>query len=70
MTITVKVAVVPGTVTEVALEEGSTVADAIAAANVDTDGYSVKLNGVATANDQTLSDGARLFISKEAKGNA
>lgn len=70
MTITVKVAVVPGTVTEVALEDGASVADAISSANVSTDGYSVKLNGVATNNSATLSDGDRIFISKDAKGNS
>lgn len=68
--ITVKVIRVPGAVTEVGLEAGSTVAQALAAASVEVGaGEAVKLNGADTTLEATVSDGSRLIVAKAAKGN-
>lgn len=67
--ITVKVIRVPGAVTEVGLEEGATVADALSAASLTMgEGEAVKLNGSDTTMDATVSDGSRLIVAKAAKG--
>ena len=67
--ITVKVIRVPGAVTEVGLESGATVADALSAASVDVgSGETLKLNGADTTNDTTVSDGSRILVAKAAKG--
>lgn len=68
--ITVKVIRVPGAVSEVGLNAGATVAEALAAADVTVGaGEAVKLNGADTNMDATVSDGARLIVAKAAKGN-
>lgn len=69
MAISVKVIRVPGAVSEVGLNDGSTVQDALNAANV-TVGQteSLQVNGTATTTAQRLSDGDRVIIAKGAKG--
>ena len=66
--LTVKVVQVPGRVVELALEDGSTVAEAIEAANISiSPNESLTLDGrPATASD-TLYDGARIIAAKNAK---
>lgn len=67
--ITVKVIRVPGSVSEVGLESGSTVGQALEAANVSVgSGESVKLGGADTTMDAVVTDGARVLIAKAAKG--
>ena len=67
--ITVKVIRVPGAVTEVGLESGATVGQALEAASVEVgSGESIKLNGADTANDAVVSDGSRILVAKAAKG--
>ena len=67
--ITAKVIRVPGAVTEVGLESGATIADALTAASVDVgSGETVKLNGGDTSMDAVVSDGARILVAKAAKG--
>ena len=67
--ITVKVIRVPGTVTEVGLESGSTVGDALSAASIEVgSGEAVSLNGSTVATDATVNDGDRLIVAKGAKG--
>jgi prophage tail gpP-like protein len=69
--ITVKVMQIPGTIREVALEDGSTVADALAAAEMAVSaGYTLKVDGNETSNDTVLSDGQNITINTSAKGNA
>ena len=68
MTITVKVAVVPGPTTEYVLNDGATVGDALGLANVTMqEGYSLKVNGVAASTSQSLSNGSIITLAKEAK---
>lgn len=67
-TISVKVVRVPGSVTEVMLEAGATVGNALSAAGIDVGaGEAVSLNGASVGNDATVTDGARVIVSKGAK---
>jgi sulfur carrier protein ThiS len=60
---------VPGTLSSIAVEDGATVADALEAANLDADGFEIRLNGsVANLND-IVTDGAKVFLVKKIKGN-
>lgn len=68
MTLFIKVVSVPGPVTEVALEPGSTVTDALSAANVSTGAnHTVSVNGDPSDGDRALSDGDRVIVSLAAK---
>ena len=67
--ITVKVIRVPGAVTEVGLESGASVSDALTAADVSIgNGETVKLNGADTTMDSPVSEGSRILVAKAAKG--
>lgn len=67
--ITVKVIRVPGAVTEVGLNAGASVQDALNAAGIGlANGETVKLNGADCAMGDCLSDGARVLVAKAAKG--
>lgn len=71
MAVTVKVVRVPGAVTEVVLNDGATVADALSAAGTSLgDGEAVTINGATAGNDTPVSEGARVVIAKGAKGNS
>lgn len=68
MTQFVKIVEVPGAVTEIALESGATVADALSAANLaPTSTQTLSVNGSPVETDHVLSDGDRVIISKQAK---
>ena len=67
----VKVAVVPGKVSNVVLDEGTTIADAIRVAGIDPSGYEMKVNSVTATNfNEQLSDGDMIFLAKQIKGNS
>lgn len=69
--ITVKVIQVPGKVVEIALEDGATVAQALAQASVEQgEGEALKVDNVDATPGQTLSEGQRVIVAKAAKGNA
>lgn len=69
MTIEVKVVRVPGAVTEVVLNSGATVADALRSANIDLgSGETVSMNGSTVSGGQQLSNGDRIIVAKGAKG--
>lgn len=66
----VKVIRVPGAVTEVALNEGATVADALAAASIEPNGSeAIAVSGSPQSRDYPLTDGDRVVVSQGAKGN-
>ena len=68
--ITVKVIRVPGAVTEVALNAGATIADALAAANMSTSATeSIKLGAAPADVSTVVSNGDRVVVSQGAKGN-
>jgi sulfur carrier protein ThiS len=69
-TLTIKIGKLPGRITEVALEEGATVAQAIEAAEItDIEGFETRVNGAPAANDAELSDGDNVLLVKKIKGN-
>lgn len=68
--INIKVARVPGTVKEVALNDGATVNDALSNAGIRLEsGEALKVNGVNAEAGQILRDGDRVVLVKGAKGN-
>jgi TusA-related sulfurtransferase len=68
--INIKVVRVPGAVVEVVLDDGATVADALQHANITVDaGESLKVNTDDATLATVLVDGARVILSKAAKGN-
>ena len=67
----VKVGKVPGATTEVVLNQGATVADALSAAGIEmTSTTLIKLNGGEVSTSDTLSDNSRLIVSDGAKVTA
>ncbi len=60
---------VPGTLSEVAVENGATVADALAAGNLDAEGFEIKVNGSTASLTDDAPDGANIFLVKQIKGN-
>ena len=71
MSIFVKIVQVPGPVTEVALEDGATVTDALAAGDITPDSnQSVQVNGASVDSSATLHDSDRVIISRAAKSAA
>jgi sulfur carrier protein ThiS len=68
--ITVKVIRVPGGVNEVAVNEGATVAEVLAAADISPNSNeAIKIGAEAVDLDSTVSDGDRVVIAQGAKGN-
>lgn len=66
----VKVVRVPGAVTEVALSQGATVADAMSAAGISfTGSESIRVGAADATVDTSVSDGDRVVIAQGAKGN-
>ena len=66
----VKVVRVPGAVTEVALSQGATVADALSAAGISSSGSeSIRVGAADATVDTSVSDGDRVVIAQGAKGN-
>jgi hypothetical protein len=68
--ITVKIIRVPGLAVEVGLNDGATVGDALAAANVTINaGEQLSVNTVEATTSTVLADGDRVILAKAAKGN-
>lgn len=68
--INIRIARVPGTVQELALEDGATVADALRQAGMSVQtGEALKVNISDATTGQVLSDGDRIMLVKGAKGN-
>lgn len=66
--ITVKVAKLGEVVKEVLLPAGATVEDAIEAADVDSDGFDLRVNGVRAVENTELSGGAMITLVPAVKG--
>ena len=65
----VKIIEVPGSVQEVALEDGATVADALTVAGVSADGYKITVDNRPASTSTSISNGSRIIVAKAAKGN-
>lgn len=71
MTKLVKVGVMPGRVSEVAVEEGMKVSDVLALAELSPAGYQVKMDGEVVNGDAVITSTTSLILlSKQIKGNA
>ena len=68
--ITVRVGKLPGRIQEIALNGGRSVADALEAAELDSAGYEVRVNGSPCDLAANLDDGDTLLLVKKIKGNA
>lgn len=66
---TLKVGVMPGKLTEIAILEGTNAKDAFALAEIDTSGYELRLDGVVIDEDTDVSRGSLLVAMKKIKGN-
>lgn len=68
MAMFVKIVRVPGSVSEIALNDGATVADALNAAEITASpNEEITINGNPASTDRTLFDGDRLILAKQAK---
>lgn len=68
--INIKVVRVPGAVVDAVLNDGATVADALAAVNFTLgDNESLKVNSEPATSSTVLFDGARVILAQAAKGN-
>ena len=68
-TLPVSVTQVPGRRVPVLVEEGATVADAIRAAGVSSEGMQVRLAGEQVDTDRTVEAGDQVVLSRQIKGN-
>jgi len=69
--ITVKVMQVPGSVKEVALNDGATVGDALAAAEItNSEDYPITVNGASATTSTGLVDGQRVILARSSKSAA
>lgn len=66
----VKVVRVPGAVSDLELDDGATVGDALSAAQLTVgSGETIKVNGSSATESTRLSNGDRIIVAKGAKGN-
>lgn len=68
---TLKVAKLPGTVTEIAVEDGTTFAEAIELAGQDSAGFEIKADGRTITNlNEAVGGTSMILLAKQVKGNA
>ena len=67
--INVTVTKFPGPNQRLSLDDGSTVQDAINAADFETDGFDIKVDGTTADMNAIISDGTRIILTKKIKGN-
>lgn len=65
----VSVGVIPGAITPLALETGSTVAVALDLAGLTAAGYEIRVNNVVASESTVLNDGDRVLLAKAIVGN-
>lgn len=68
--ITVRVGRVPGTISEVTLDGGRKVRDAITAARLDATGCEIRVNDTMAGLDSDLNDRDTVFLLKKIRGAA
>lgn len=66
----VKVGVMPGRITEVAVETGMRVEEVIAMADLVSTGYQIKMDGTVVGLEDTIGENTNLILlSRQIKGN-
>lgn len=67
---TVKVAMLPGKVVEIALDDSASFYEALEEAELDADGYEVKADGRTVSNfDEQIGNTSMILLAKKVKGN-
>lgn len=65
----VKIGKMPGRIEEIALEDGTTVQQALEIVGLDSEGYEIRVNGTTSTTSAELSDGNVVLLTKMIKGN-
>jgi putative ubiquitin-RnfH superfamily antitoxin RatB of RatAB toxin-antitoxin module len=69
-TVLLKVGQIPGAVNEYAVEEGSTVGEALVLAGLSATGFDVRLDGISVSVDEIIEvDSKMIILAKQIKGN-
>lgn len=68
--ITVKIGKLPGTLRELALADCSTVGQALSTAGINPSGHQITVDGSPADERTVLSEGAKVILTKNIKGNA
>ena len=66
---TLKVGIMPGKLTEIVIQEGTTAFEAFDIAELDVTGYELRLDGEKIDGDCTVNEGSLLIGMKRIKGN-
>lgn len=67
----VKVGVMPGRINEYSASEGTTIADLLELAELSSEGYEIKMDGVPVTLDTVITDETNLvLLAKQVKGNS
>ena len=66
---TIKIGVMPGRIEEYAIEDGTTVAQALEIAGLSADGYEVKQDGNTVTDLNSVANGNVILLTKRVKGN-
>lgn len=68
--VVLKVGIIPGAINEFAVEEGTTVGEVLALANLSASGYDVRLDSVTVSVDDFIEEDSKMLIlAKQIKGN-
>ena len=65
----VKIGVMPGRITEIAVEDDATVAEIIEIAELDAEGYEIKVDGVVSTEETVAGTAKLVLLCKRVKGN-
>jgi len=68
-TVSCKVGKLPGRIVEIALEDGASVEDALEVAEIEADGYEIRLNSAPASITDRVPNGSTLLLLKKIKGN-
>lgn len=68
--VSVKIAIIPGSINTYAVNPGTTIRDVLALGNVSVTGKTVKINNVDADLNAAVSDGATITVSAKIQGNA
>lgn len=67
--LTIRIGQLPGRITELALENGSRVTTALEIADLNPEGFEIRVNGVPVELNSSLSDGDTVLLVRKIRGN-
>jgi hypothetical protein len=65
----IKVAKVPGTAVEVAVEANATIEEILETAGIDATGYDIRVGDASAFLTDVPADGAKIYLTQQLKGN-